>query len=129
MKQVLPLRLDQIHLCLLQTVATCDCYRLVDDPAERNHFKLYYPAKAIFIDCTIVSRPDGSEVTLCATSPICIISDRYEQQLLTLFVYQFQNVYQNHQADDKIITLDPTQRPWDREPQSPVLGISFANFA
>ena len=91
MKQVFDLSPEQFHAHLLQTISTHKQYKLSFQNSDHQRFTVHYPAKAIVIDGYAVSNNGSTELYLSATSPLCVISAAYEQQLLADLLIQFHN--------------------------------------
>ena len=91
MKQVFDLSAEEFHAHLLQTVSAHKQYKISFQNTDHQRFTIFYPAKAIVIDGHAVSNDGTTELCLSATSPICVISTAYEQQLLADLLVQLQN--------------------------------------
>ena len=92
MKQVFDLTPEQFHARLLQTASAHKQYQLSFQNYDHQRFTIWYSAKAIVIDGDVVSSDGGTELHLSATSPLCVISAAYEQQLLADLLIQFRNL-------------------------------------
>jgi hypothetical protein len=91
MNKVFDISPEQFYGHLLQTIAAQKCYRLSFQNSDHQHFTFHCPSKGIFIDCHVVSgngTNGTTELNLSATSPICVISPRHEQQILADLLVQ-----------------------------------------
>ncbi len=115
MKYLLPLSIDQFQSYLRQMVSVYNCYQLQYNSPENDQFKLFYRSKAIFIEGNIVPCEAGSEMTLRATSPICVISTRFEEKLVSSFAFELQSVCQYQRQQGMLVRLDGSDRPEQHE--------------
>ena len=92
MKQVFDLTSEQFHVHLSQTISAHKQYKLSFQNSDHQRFTIYYPAKAIVIDGHAVSDSGSTELYLSATSPFCVISTAYEQQLLADLLSQIDDI-------------------------------------
>ena len=83
MTYVYALDVAQFLAKLKQTVLVSDCYHLQCAASNVKLFSIHIPSKAVVVSGRITAVSNGTELSIRAASPICVISTDFEQKILT----------------------------------------------